>query len=127
MRGRGAWAIASNNLPIDTLSARSSGAHVDLSAVVAQEEGDGIVAANESPVGRTVAVVVSADSVLVHITVGPLGDGAEVELFCSSEFVGHADREGGGRVAEDAVGSAPTGCGPLRGCGCEVKDGSEAE
>ena len=127
MRGRGAWAIASNNLPINTLSARSSGTHVDLTAVVAQEEGDGIAAANESPVGRTVAVVVGADSVLVHIAVGPLGDGTEVEFFRSSELVGHAYRESGGRVAEDAIGSAAGGCGPARARGCKVNNGSEAD
>ena len=84
-------------------------------------------------VGGTVAVVVGADPVLIRVAVGALGDGAEVELFRSSELVGHADREGRGGVAVDAIGSAAGGgdlaraYGLVRVCGCKVEDGGEAD
>ena len=127
MRGRAALASASKYPPINTLSARGSGTHVDSTAIGAFEEGDAIVAANELAIGRTVAIVIGANSLLVHIAVGTLGDGAEIKLLQLSELVRHADREGGGRVAEDAIGSAAGGCGPARGCGCKAKDGGEAD
>ena len=121
------------NLPIDTLSARSSRTHVDTTVISAHEESDGVGAADELAVGRAVAEVDGADPVLFRVAVGALGDGAEVELFRCSELVGHADGEGRGGVAVDAIGAAAGGghlagvYGYLRVCGCKVEDGGEAD
>ena len=95
--------------------------------MVAQEEGDAIAAANELAIGRTVAIVVGADSLLVHVAVGPLGDGAKEEFFQSPGLVGHANRECGAGVAVDAIASAAGGGGAAGACGCKAKDGSEAD
>ena len=133
MRRRAALAIAGENLPVHTLGAGGSGTHVDSTVVGAHEEGDGVGAADELAVGGTVAVVVGADPVLFRVAVGALGDGAEEELFRSSELVGHADGEGRGGVAVDAIGSAAGGgrlaraYGYVRVCGCKVEDGGEAD
>lgn len=119
----------SNDLPVITLGARGSRTHVDFTAVVADEEGGGIVAANELAVGRTVAIVVGADSLLVRIAVSPCGDVAEEEQLRSSGLVGHANGEGGVAVAVDAIASAAVGAhlagaiGLVGVCGCEAEGG----
>lgn len=83
-------------------------------------------------VGRAVAVVVRADSVLVRVAVGAGGDGAKVEVF-GSGGAGHAEGESVCRVAVDAVGTAAgfagdgAGGGGAGSGGCEAGGGGEAE
>ena len=83
-------------------------------------------------VGRAVAVVVGADSVLLRVTVGAWGDVAEEEVL-SSRGGGHAERERVGGIAVDAVGAAAGLAGDRAGgcragcCGCKAEDGGEAE
>ena len=134
MRRRTACTFASNNLPVHTLGTRGSGTHVNFPALVAQEEGDCILATDELAVGRTVAIVVGADSLLLLIAVGTCGDVAEEEPTRSSGLpVRHADREGGIAVAVDAILSAAAGIhlarvnGLVGVCGCEAEDGGEAD
>ena len=83
-------------------------------------------------VRRAVAVVVGADSVLFHVTIGACGDGAEEEVLRSRRGR-YTERERAGGVAVDAVGAAAglasDGAGGIwvGYCRCEAEDGGEAE
>ena len=81
---------------------------------------------------RAVAVVVGADSVLLHVTIGACGDGAKVEVL-GSRRGGYTERERAGGVAKDAVSAAAGLAGDGAGgiwvgcCRCEAEDGGEAD
>ena len=104
--------------------------------MVAAEEGPTPTPTEELTVGCAVSKVVGADSFLLHITVGTLGDGPEVVVFRSAAG-GHAEGERLWAVAVDAVGAAAGFAGDgaargeagdkARGCGCQGGKGGKAE
>lgn len=83
-------------------------------------------------VGGAVAVVVCADSILIRVAVGTLGNGAE-EKVLGSRAGWHAEGEGSGGIAVDAVGAAAgdardgAGGSWARGRGCEADDSGKSE